>query len=324
MATETATNDDLRDGDPRDMGTAGLLGRNALEIGVLRSLSVRSDLHGLLRFATHLGAMFATGLLVRWAMPNGYYLIPALVLHGFTIVTMFAPMHECVHRTAFATPLLNEIFGWLAGLIGVYNFTYYRYYHTWHHRYTQDPARDPELMVPKPQNWREYLVEISGFYFWARRPMLFTKLSLGRTEAYPFIPLAGRRKVAISTAVQSSIYLATLSSIACGYLFAWWYWLLPAILAQPLLRLMLISEHTGCTYDENGLTNTRTTLASLPVRLLMWNMPFHAEHHLYPSIPFHQLPQAHEELKRKLTNIEPSYVASNCSVLRSLGTDPRA
>ena len=24
------------------------------------------------------------------------------------------------------------------------------------------------------------------------------------------------------------------------------------------------------------------------VRLLMWNMPFHAEHHLYPFIPFHR------------------------------------
>jgi fatty acid desaturase len=29
----------------------------------------------------------------------------------------------------------------------------------------------------------------------------------------------------------------------------------------------------------------------------MWNMPFHAEHHLYVSIPFHALPHVHEQLK---------------------------
>ena len=44
--------------------------------------------------------------------------------------------------------------------------------------------------------------------------------------------------------------------------------------------------------DDNGLTNTRTTLTNGLMRLLMWNMPFHTEHHLYPSIPFHRLPDA--------------------------------
>ena len=307
------------DADVRDMGTAELAGRNALDITTLRGLSHRNDRHGALRWAFHLAVMSATAWLVAWSMPHWYLLVPALVLHGFTIVTMFAPMHESVHRTAFATPVLNEIVGWIAGLLGFYNFHYYRRFHTWHHRYTQDPERDPELSFPKPRNAWQYAVEISGYHFWSRRPSLFAKLSLGRMDAYSFIPVAGRRKVQVSTAVQSGIYLAAAASCAFEPRYAWWYWFLPAILAQPLLRLMLIVEHTGCSYDENGLTNTRTTLAALPVRLLMWNMPFHAEHHLYPSIPFHRLPAAHGELQRKLLHVEPSYAASNRAVVRSLG-----
>ena len=51
--------------------------------------------------------------------------------------------------------------------------------------------------------------------------------------------------------------------------------------------------------DRNGLTNTRTTLTNAAVRLLMWNMPFHAEHHLYPSIPFHRLADAHGDAARR-------------------------
>jgi len=93
-------------------------------------------------------------------------------------------------------------------------------------------------------------------------------------------------KIAISAGIQSAIYLAALASIGFGQTAALYYFFLPAILAQPLLRAILIAEHTGCSTDENGLTNTRTTLTGYSVRLLMWNMPFHTEHHLYPSIPF--------------------------------------
>jgi fatty acid desaturase len=49
----------------------------------------------------------------------------------------------------------------------------------------------------------------------------------------------------------------------------------------------------------------------------MWNMPFHTEHHLYPSIPFHLLPQAHQELKSRLIHIVPGYVAAQVEVIQS-------
>jgi fatty acid desaturase len=322
MVAEATTSGERPDGDGRDMGTAGLQGRNALEIGTLRSLSLRSDAQGVVRFAIHVAVMLGTGYLVWRSLPHWYLLIPAAVLHGFTIVTMFAPMHECVHRTPFVTPLLNEIFGWIAGLLSFYNFHFYRQYHTWHHRYTQDPERDPELNPPKATSVAGYFIDVSGFNWWKGRPWLFLKLSLGKLQDYPYVPESGRRKVQISAAAQTAVYVAALVSIACGYLYAWWFFFLPALLAQPFLRCFTIAEHTGCTYDENGLTNTRTTLASFPVRLLMWNMPYHAEHHLYPSIPFHRLPQAHQELKQKLRHVEPGYIASNCAVVRSLGVQP--
>ena len=39
------------------------------------------------------------------------------------------------------------------------------------------------------------------------------------------------------------------------------------------------------------LENSRTTYTNALVRFLAWNMPFHAEHHAWPSIPFHALPR---------------------------------
>lgn len=311
--------------DSDDMGTAALPGRHVLEIGIVRGLSRRSDLRGCIRFATHLAVMAGTGALVWLTEPWWWARIPAMVVHGFTIVTMFAPMHECIHRTAFKTKRLNDVFGWIAGALCFYNATYYWRYHTWHHRYTQDPERDPELSSPPPQTLGEYLLHVSGLPFWFNKPRELVRIATGRTGHLAYIPADARRRVALSAASQLALYAALIGvSIATRSSVVLFYWFLPMVLAQPLLRAILIAEHTGCSSDANGLTNTRTTLTLWPVRLLMWNMPFHAEHHLYPSVPFHQLPAAHRELKARLAHVAPSYVAANREVIHSLNRESPA
>jgi len=291
----------------------GILGNAALRI-----LSQRSDVRGALQLGAHAGCMSATALLVWLCFPYWYLLIPAMTLHGVTIVTMFGPMHECVHRTAFASRTANDVVGWITGVLSFYNATFYRYFHAWHHRYTQDPARDPELIYPKAASRRQYLKEITGLNFWVRRALDYPVLALGRARGLPFVPESVRRSIALSMSAQLLIYAAGFVSIVLGSHALLYYWFLPAVLAQPFLRSLLIVEHTGCSLDRNGLTNTRTTLTGLPIRLLMWNMPYHAEHHLYPAVPFHQLPRLHREIRDRLTWIAPSYRAANRAVLQSL------
>lgn len=55
-----------------------------------------------------------------------------------------------------------------------------------------------------------------------------------------------------------------------------------------------MAEQTGCASTRDCLENTRTTLTLALVRLVAWNMPYHAEHHSYPAVPFHALPGLHE------------------------------
>jgi fatty acid desaturase len=284
----------------------------------LYALSRRSNPRGAAQFGAHLGCMSATGLLVWLASPYWLLLIPAMLLHGITLVTMFAPMHECVHRTAFASRAANAAIGWIAGVLGFYNATYYRYFHAWHHRYTQDPKRDPELMFPRASDRLTYLMEISTVTFWYRRAIDYPALAIGRTGNLPFVPASAGRSIMASMSLQLLIYAIAAASIVIGYTAALYFWFLPALLAMPLLRAYLITEHTGCSPDGDGLGNTRTTLARFPIRLLMWNMPYHAEHHLYPSIPFHRLPAVHLRLRDKLRHVAPGYIATNRAILRSL------
>ena len=70
-----------------------------------------------------------------------------------------------------------------------------------------------------------------------------------------------------------------------------WVWIVPLIVGQLFLRPYLYAEHTGCDRTRSAFQNTRTTYTGMFAKWFAWNMPYHVEHHAYPSIPFHALPK---------------------------------
>jgi len=52
--------------------------------------------------------------------------------------------------------------------------------------------------------------------------------------------------------------------------------------------------------------NTRTVLMNPLSRLLVWNMGFHVEQHMNPTVPFHSLPRLHEAMSRDCPAPYPS------------------
>jgi fatty acid desaturase len=66
------------------------------------------------------------------------------------------------------------------------------------------------------------------------------------------------------------------------------------------------------------LENSRTTRSLAPIRRLAWNMPYHAEHHAYPALPFHALPAAHDVLKASVAVQAPGYVAVHREIVAGL------
>ncbi|PSB08980.1 fatty acid desaturase [Pleurocapsa sp. CCALA 161] len=280
--------------------------KQILDSSELKTLNARSNWRGLWQFTGHLGVMLGSGYL--WATVDNWIVkIPALIIYGFTLAVMFAPLHESSHRTAFANNHLNDTVAWIAGLLSFYNSDFYRRYHKWHHRYAQVKDKDPELDDSKPSNFREYLIELSGFNWWIGKFKSHYKVATGKLEDYAYIAENARDEVIRSTRLQLAIYGI---AIAVSLIFKQpWFltlWLLPLAVGQPILRFILLAEHTGCTYNDNPLTNTRTTLTWFP--LMLWNIPFHGSHHLYPSIPFHALPQAHQKLQKHFTLVEDGYI----------------
>lgn len=111
--------------------------------------------------------------------------------------------------------------------------------------------------------------------------------------------------------------MALLSGVS-GSLAPALYWAVPVLLAQPVLRAFLLAEHTGCALVPEMTHNTRTTLTGGMVRLLGWNMAFHAEHHLHPSVPFHALPRLHIYIVSRLTRLSPGYRAAHQEIRATL------
>ncbi len=52
------------------------------------------------------------------------------------------------------------------------------------------------------------------------------------------------------------------------------------------------------------------------IKLLMWNMPYHAEHHAYPSVPFHALPSLHEEIKEEVKHKDESHPVFHAKTIK--------
>ena len=266
-------------------------------------------------FAGHWCCIIVTALLIHRRVPGWQVLLP---IQGILIVFLFTPLHESIHRTPFKTRWMNVFVANLCGFLIALGPIWFRNFHTNHHRYTNDPEKDPELMVKKPETWVEYLTYLSGIPIWYSQ---LRRLLIGafKTTQEPFVAIAARPAVK-REARRFLLGYATLAFLS-WYLQSTvllWTWLIPLVFGQPFLRAFLLAEHGGCAYVGNMLENTRTTFTNPVVLFLTWNMPYHAEHHTLPAVPYYNLPKLHRYTKAHLQVTERGYGRFHRNFAKSL------
>ena len=285
----------------------------------LRELMVKEDGSGLARILASLGLFLGSALVAARLGAEGS---PAVVLPiltgGFAHLGFFPALHESGHGTAFRTSVLNRVVCWFTATAMLEAPTFFREFHWEHHRKTQDPAHDPEIMAAPaildgwPKNPIVYLGLVSG------QPLLFGKLLF--TMACALTPWSVWRRIfpyireshASRVAWECRAVLALLAAFIGGGLAlvpGFWAVLMFWPVGHVFLGLYLMPEHTGLANDGTQLHRTRTIETTAWFRWWMWNMPYHGEHHGYPAIPFHALPQLHRLLGDELENRSPGYLA---------------
>ncbi len=264
-------------------------------------LTTPSDRAGLLHLAGHMGAILIMGALIAMGW---WGLIP---VQGVLIVFLFTLEHETTHKTPFASVTLNEWVGRVCGFLLLLPFDWFRSFHLAHHRWTNIEGKDPELEGGKPETRGAWVWHVSGVPYWVAGVRLVVGLALGRVRA-AYLPEAALPRMAREARWMLVGYGVVLASfLVTPVLF--WVWILPMLVGQPALRLYLLAEHGDCPRVADMFMNSRTTFTTGAMRFLAWNMPYHTEHHVYPQVPFYQLPRLHNVMQEHLKVTSDGYVA---------------
>ena len=280
----------------------------SLSVDQKKILTQKTNSDGIAALVFHFGAIFIFAYLISLKTA----LTPVLMLfQGIFVIFLFTLLHETVHQSAFASTYINRIAGLISSYLLFLPAQWFKYFHFEHHRHTHIPGKDPELDGPKPQTKTDYLIHVSGIPTWREQIKTIFRNAFSSNQDR-FVPTSALVKIRFEARLMLVIYsfLIILSFVfKTGILL--YIWIIPIVLGQPFLRLYLMAEHDRCPFVANMFENTRTTFTNALVRKLAWNMPYHVEHHTYPSVPFHKLPKLHQLIQDKLKETEQGYIKFN-------------
>ena len=298
----------------------------------LRSLAARSDRPGLIYLARWLVALACTGLLVRSALGT-WWVWPAMFVHGvFLTVPVYAISHETSHGTAFRTRRLNELALWVTSLVYMEEPLHRRYTHTNHHTFTWHVGRDSQMPFDTPMSLRGWLGEFTGAsLLWFHIKVLWQLSTKNYTAMMRMVaPDSELPKMTRNARLFVVIYGACAVLVASGHLWLLWYIILPRLIAAPVMLLFTLIQHVELQEDSwSVIDSTRSFRTSHLGRFLYMNMNNHIEHHLYPQVPFHALPELHQAIRDQLPEPDPGFFRTNWEVFsvalrRSLGKNTAA
>jgi fatty acid desaturase len=133
-----------------------------------------------------------------------------------------------------------------------------------------------------------------------------------RAEEATFVPESERAKVYRTARIWLLGYAATIAAcVVFGSLLPLMFIGGPRIYGTFMHVVYGLTQHAGM--GENVLDhrlNTRTVKMCRINRFLYWNMNYHVEHHMFPMVPYHRLPELHEEIKNDLAPPYPSLWAA--------------
>ena len=211
-------------------------------------------------------------------------------------------MHEFAHRQFSRTrPVLNDVIGdFLTALPMMVTVHGFRRDHFLHPRATStrdDPnwastRRRNRYRFPRSRAGMTWLLLLHTLGFYTPQELKSVLFDAGMATAAP-------RDVALR---QAGFWLSVLG--ACWAFNLWsivaLYWFLPMFtVLMAVLYLREVAEHHAM--PKRGLEAARTMLSG-PVESFLIGphaVGFHAEHHLYPSVPFCRLPQLHRLLSER-------------------------
>jgi fatty acid desaturase len=238
------------------------------------------------------------GLVLTW---GSWWAVAFAMPYGVLYSMSDLHAHELSHGTPFKTRSINDVLYQINGFMTLHEADYWSWSHTRHHTDTLQVGRDPEIAVMAPPH---ILKGVRDFVF------LWTGIALMRQifrhaagdlsgDGEHFIPDSEKPKVIRTARIYTALILGTVA--AC---LVFGSWLPLALVVGPrfygafMAQLFNITQHAGLRENYPAhRQNCRTFYANPVFRFLYMNMKYHVEHPMFPMVPFHRLPELHEEMK---------------------------
>lgn len=248
-------------------------------------------------FGLIIGTAFLTWLLwgTWWAV------FPYMIYAALYAGSSDSRWHESSHGTAFRTDWMNNALYEVASFMVMRESTVWRWSHNRHHSDTIIVGRDPEIAVPRPPDVNGLVKATFGFKSYPRYFRRLIMHSFGSTaeDERQYIPESEFPKVFLRARIHLFVYLITIAlAIGTGSILPLMFVGLPHLFGTWLMLVYGLTQHTGLA--ENVLDhrlNCRTVMMNPLNRYLYWNMNYHVEHHMFPLVPYHALPELHELVK---------------------------
>ncbi len=220
--------------------------------------------------------------------------IAGILAIAVSIQAMGTLMHEALHGNLFRSPRFDRWVGFLLAIPTLFSASAYRVAHLNHHRYTRT-ERDQDEFSFACSSRRQY---VAIFYMSFLIGSLLYMI-LVPWKAYAMASRTNRRRILTEYFLMFLAYAAAAAWVTISGHPEWllWYWLVPFLIAVLLANVRALAEHMGTAGTGDAITRTRTVTSNRVVSFLMLNLNYHLEHHLFPAVPWYNLPRIHELLK---------------------------
>lgn len=289
---------------------------------VMSQLMQTSDWQGFRQALGHLGLFAVTGTLTYWAYrnidaSNWYWALPVLLAAFFVHGTVGSFLggtacHELSHKTPFRTKAWNEFFLKVFAFLSYWDHIWFRPSHIKHHQVTTHKDYDGEVVLPQKftfKDWKLWLGlfgwnplgtwyvykswyqrargRIEGDWYQHVLPEANEKLRRDHRQWARFLLLghAALATIFLLTGNWILIFIVNLGSQYCGWL--------QFLCGSP--------QHYGLSPNvpDHRLCCRTYTCSWLP-GFLYWNMQHHVEHHMFPAVPFFNLPKLRQAIAHDL------------------------
>jgi fatty acid desaturase len=295
--------------------------RVQVERKAMRQMQGRTNWQGLVYFGTYLAllALFATFTVID-VLPT-WGRVVSFVLFATVYCFSEAILHETNHRTAFRAPWLNETVHYVAGLLTFKEPLRDRWLHAAHHTYTSYPDIDPEILLEPPPKFNSLVLDMFRV-----KIVLNTTFQTFHNAIKPdaltlrFVPPSEHKAIRRSARVCVAYYLA---AVVLSIVFQTWWPILFVFVARFLGAWLnawiMFPQHVALAENvADWRLNTRTMLMNPVNKFLVWNMNYHVEHHMNPTVPFHRLPSLYGAIEHDCPPAYPSSIAAWREMLPAL------